>query len=92
MPAGREAGVHSNPIPAMRIPPLAGLRTAAGGAVLLAAVSSAALLVFAPTPTARQSCTCCPEVGSTCVIGDWVRADKYAKLGGGSCIKPVDAG
>lgn len=33
-----------------------------------------------------QSGTCCPEPGSLCVIGDWIRKDKYLLAGGGSCI------
>lgn len=31
-----------------------------------------------------QSGTCCPEVGSTCVIGDFSKADAYYKTSG-SC-------
>ena len=29
-----------------------------------------------------QDGTCCPEVGSTCVVGDYVRPDKYHKPSG----------
>lgn len=29
-----------------------------------------------------QDGTCCPEAGSTCVIGEYTRPDKYYKLSG----------
>ena len=33
-----------------------------------------------------QSGTCCPEPKSTCIIGSWIRPDKYLKVEG-SCTE-----
>lgn len=36
-----------------------------------------------------QDDTCCPEPGSTCIVGDYQRADKYYKSSG-SCSGAPD--
>ncbi|HEX6373610.1 MAG TPA: hypothetical protein VF006_32085 [Longimicrobium sp.] len=54
-------------------------------------LSAAAPVTYSPdrglhAATAEcQDGTCCPEVGSTCVVGDHQRADKYYKPSG-SCL------
>lgn len=60
---------------------------AVGAALLLApvGVSSAGLGM---AQAACQSGTCCREDGSTCVIGDIQRPDRYALLQGGPCPDP----
>jgi hypothetical protein len=63
---------------------LAGARTTRVG-------GSLALISLTPAEARCQSGTCCPEPRSTCVIGEWVRPGKFAKLSGGSCASQVDA-
>ena len=59
------------------------------GALALAALPAS----YAPGPGLRpaaaecQTGTCCAEPGSTCIIGSWLRPDKYAKLDGTACTK-----
>jgi hypothetical protein len=55
-------------------------------------VSAAAPVTYSPDrglheATAEcQDGTCCPEVGATCVVGEYQRADKFYKPSG-SCLK-----
>lgn len=59
------------------------------------AVTALVAAPFSLTPDGRvaasaatcQDGTCCPELKSTCIIGDWKIADKYALTSGGSCPK-----
>lgn len=60
-------------------------------ALSLAVPTVTAVFALTSTEASCQSGTCCPEPKSTCVIGEWVRNDKYAKLAGGQCKTPVDA-
>lgn len=59
----------------------------------LVLVSAAAPVSYSPArglheaTLACQDGTCCPELGSTCVIGEFQRPDKYYKESG-SCTTP----
>jgi hypothetical protein len=64
---------------------------ALAGALTTLVGGSLALISLTPVEASCQSGTCCPEPKSTCVIGEWVRPGKFAKLSGGSCASPVDA-
>lgn len=55
-------------------------------------LAAAAPVTYAPDRGLHESTlecqdgTCCPEVGSTCIVGEYKRTDKFYKPAG-SCLK-----